>query len=444
MIMSLKHVRKADLVKGTTALLPVRSSAAARLMGAVAGVLVAALWVSACGKRGGGSPTALRVVVREGLEAKGIRELATKWGQEQGIKMDVQTLGRETYEGTITSDLLSARPRYDVVFFPGTLVAEFASRQALSPITGWSPGADPDLLAYSSYQGRVYGLPCDVSTFFMFFRSDVVPKPPETWQDLVAFAKQYAQTKTSDGRPKYGLAFTGKAGEELPKIFYPILWSYGGDILEDGKVGLDAPAAIRAATTFRELTTSGAMPPDLQSWEVGKIYDELRRGTVAISVPQWNALAPLIRTSDSKFRDVTRIAPLPGVRGEDGQIRRVNFRQTWVLVKSSRTPQPQPANAFVLYATGKEGARAYALTAQGNPARLSVLSDPAIQKERPDFPLLLASLKESKAEPDVVYYAALHRAMNDAMSSLIAGASTPEGAMTSAAAVVRSLATSGK
>lgn len=442
MVFGFRRVRTSNVGESVVTGVLARSSGAARLM--AAGALAAAMLFSACGKPGGGSSPTLRVVVREGLEAKGIRELATKWGEQRGIKVDVQTLGRETYEGTVTSDLLSARPRYDVVFFPGTLVAEFASRQALAPITGWSPGADPDLLAHSSYQGRVYGLPCDVSTFFMFYRSDVVAKPPETWQDLVTFAKQYAQTKPSDERPRYGLAFAGKAGEELPKIFYPILWSYGGAILEDGKVGLDAPAAIRAAKTFRELTTSGTMPPDLQSWEVGKIYDELRRGSVAISAPQWNALAPLIRTSDSKFRDVILIAPLPGIRGEDGQIRRVNFRQTWVLVKSSRTSQPQPANDFVLYATGKEGARVYALTAQGNPARLSVLSDPAIQRERPDFALLLASVKESKAEPDVPYYAAMHRAMNDALSSLIAGASTPESAMASAAAAVRSLAGSAK
>jgi multiple sugar transport system substrate-binding protein len=382
---------------------------------------------------------AIRVAVREGAEAEGIRGLVAEWQKRSGHPATVQTLGRENYEADVTNDLLSSSPKYDVVFFPGTLVAEMAERGALAPIDKWNAANDPDLLAYSSYNGKVYGLPCDVSTFFMFYRDDVVSKPPETWDDLLKAIPQYSQKNNSKVPTNFGLAFAGKAGEEPPKIFYPMMWSYGGTIIENDQVGIDSPGAIAAAEMLKKFVTSGAMPPDLQTWEVTKILDELQRGSVAVSVPQWNALYPLIQKGDSSFKNSIKIAQLPGVRQPDGQVNRVNFRQTWVLVKSNNGQQKSLADDFILFATGKEGAMMYAKAASGTPARASVLSDPEMQKIRPEFPLLLDSLKIAKAEPEVPYYAQLHRVMNEALSSMIAGTATPEKAMREAADKVRAL-----
>jgi ABC-type glycerol-3-phosphate transport system substrate-binding protein len=266
----------------------------------------------------------------------------------------------------------------------------------------------------------------------------VVKVVPETWNDLLAAAPKLSRI----GNPPtaYGLAFAGKAGEELPKVFYPMLWSHGGFIIDnDGKVGLDTPGAIAAAELLRKFATSGAMPPDLQTWDVGKILDELQRGTLAISAPQWNALFPLIRAGSSTLRNHIQIAKLPGVRQPDGQVKRVNFRQTWTLVKSAGGKNQELANDFILYATGKDGARLYAQAAQGNPARTSVLTDPELQRLRPEFALLLDSLKISKAEPEVVFYAQMHRVMNEMLSSILGGTRAPADAMRDAATKVRGL-----
>jgi ABC-type glycerol-3-phosphate transport system substrate-binding protein len=379
----------------------------------------------------------VRVAVREGLEADGIRQLAAEWERRRGVKVSVQTLGRGNYEADVTNDLMSRAPKYDVVFFPGTLVAEMVNRQALAPIDNWSPSQDPDLLSYSAVNGRVYGLPCDVSTFFMFYRDDVVRKPPGTWDELLATTPKYTRRANARVPTEFGLAFAGKAGEELPKIFYPIMWSYGGFIIEGDKVGIDSPGSIEAAGLLKKLVTSGATPPDIQTWEVTKIFDELQRGSVAISVPQWNALYPLIQGGTSSVRQRTKIAQLPGVRQKDGQIKRANFRHTWVLVKSGMGKNRDLANEFILFATSKDGALLYAKTARGNPARASVLSDIEMQKSRPEFPLLLESLKISKAEPEVAFYASMHRAMNEALSSILAGTSPPAKAMKEAADKIR-------
>ena len=381
----------------------------------------------------------ITVAVRSGLEADGIKQLAATWGQRRAVEVSVQVLGRDNYEVDVTNDLLSGRPKYDVIFFPSTLVAEMVSKEALAPITGWDPQKDTDMLAYSAYKSRIYGLPCDISSFFLYFRRDLIKHVPETWEELIQAAAPLSKIHAPGSPTAYGLAFGGKAGEDLFKGFLPILWSYGGFLEEGASVGVDTDGGIEAAKLLRKMVVSGSVPPDIQSWEVVKIFEELQRGTVAMSAPQWNALYPLIKGGTSQYKDAIDIAPIPGVRQPDGTIRRVDFQHTWVLVQSQHSGVLPLTNEFILYATGAEGGRLYAQSARGNPARASILSDTELQKSRPEFPLLLEALKTAKAEPSVPYYARMARTMNDALSSIIAGSKEPAAAMREAASQLRTL-----
>jgi ABC-type glycerol-3-phosphate transport system substrate-binding protein len=273
----------------------------------------------------------------------------------------------------------------------------------------------------------------------MFYRTDIVKEVPETWADLLKVAPAYSHKRNPSVPTAYGLALGGKAGEDLIKGFYVLLWSYGGFIIENGQVGLDSPGAFEAGRMLRQLVTSPAVPPDIQTWEVTKILDQIEKGTVAISAPQWNALYPLFMGDAVGFGRKVQAANIPGVRQPDGHVHRVNFKQSWVLVEAAKSRALAAANEFVLFATSPEGGRLYAETAHGNPARTSLLSDPILQKARPEFPLLLESLKIAKAEPEVPYYSKMSTIVNDALTSIVAGTAPPESALREAAAKVRGL-----
>jgi ABC-type glycerol-3-phosphate transport system substrate-binding protein len=223
----------------------------------------------------------------------------------------------------------------------------------------------------------------------------------------------------------------------LPKIFYPILWSYGGYILRDGEVGIDASEAIAAAEQLKRLALSAGVPSEIQNWNALKILDEWKGGNIALSTPQWNALYPLLKEGSDAASQFLKIGPLPGVRQPDGTIRRANFIHTWVLVKPKNDGHSDLANDFILYATGKDGAKLYAETARGNPARLSILSDPELQSKRPEFPLMLSSIQIAQAEPDVPYYSRLHEIVNAALSKIIAGSAEPRDALSEAGRSIR-------
>jgi maltose-binding protein MalE len=107
-----------------------------------------------------------------------------------------------------------------------------------------------------------------------------------------------------------------------------------------------------------------------------------------------------------------------------------------VNAKSSRVDL---AVEFIEYATSGEGARIYAKSARGNPARISILSDPELQAERPEFPLMMESLKIAKAEPSVVYYSAMHEVMNEKLTKILIGLEEPEVAFIDAESRIRQL-----
>lgn len=390
------------------------------------------LSIAGCGKKERG----ISVVVRDGLEAEGMRAVAEAWEQESAVRVNLVTLGRDGYEDHVIDDLSEKTPDYDVAFLPGTRVPELAQKGLLtdlSRLVGWDDG---DLLFPTRWGGGVYGLPCDVSTFLLFYRDDIVVSAPRLWSDLEAALPSWQALCGSNVVP---FVFAGMPGEELPKIFYHFLWTYGGAIVQGGNVKLGDEASIKAAEFYRDLARRPEVPRELTGWGVIRILDEWRAGRVAATGPQWNALYPIIIAQDDSIARHTKICGLPGVINDKGDTTSVNFCHTWVLSAPSRARHNEYAEDFIEYATGREGARLYARTARGNPARRSILMDSELQAIRPEFPIMLHELEHAQAEPNVPYYKDMHEIMNRHLERLLSGAESAEVAMKQAGAELREL-----
>jgi ABC-type glycerol-3-phosphate transport system substrate-binding protein len=394
------------------------------------GLLIFLLWPPANGG------TLVTLVVREGLEAEGLSRLAEEYGRERNVAVRVERLGRENYEANVLTDLTSARPSYDVVFLPGTLVAEMADQGAVAPIKEVASDDLNDFLDVVRYRGEVFALPTDVSTFYLVYREDLLQWVPDTWNGIVA---RNGVPLKEGARTRYAFAFACRPGEELPKMFYPILWSSGGFLIEGDRIGLDTPEGVAAAELFRVLTKTAGFPADANTWEVGRILDELNKGELASTAPQWNAVYPLVKERPGLVGENSKATVIPAVARQDGARSRVNFMQFWTLTKSSRSRMPKEANDLILYITSRAAAERYARAWKGTPARRSVLDSQEVRKSRPDFALLSVSLTGAKAEPSVPYYAKMHRVMNDQLSLLLSDRKGPAEAMRDAARAIKEL-----
>ena len=103
------------------------------------------------------------------------------------------------------------------------------------------------------YRGKAYGVPFDISLQIMFYRKDIIPEPPTTWQELEDLLKSLkAQEK--------GMIFDWGSMSWIG--FAPYLWQAGGDFYnqEGTKSTLDSEQAVKALEFFSSLYTELGVP----------------------------------------------------------------------------------------------------------------------------------------------------------------------------------------
>lgn len=386
------------------------------------------------------------LVIRTGPEADGLRVVAKEFTKETGIPVQINELGRQGYEYTITTQLVAGTDAFDVAFYPGWLIGEVVQAGALEPLNSFIAKSDPkkfdrdDLLVVYGLGDKIYALPTDVSVHFLYYRKDLIPDPPDTWDEYFEVAKKFTRSLNPKSPTAFGAGFSAHAGEEGPKIFSSVMWSMGGWIFDEkGNVGIDSPGAIAAGEYYVKLAKAGVISPDILSWSYPNVLDAMRAGTIAMAGPFWNAAYAEILNSDSPYRNSFAVTLVPGVKQKDGSILRTPFWHGWTLVMNAQSRRKQLAWEFLSYATGKHGGAIYARSGGGTPARRSVLGNPDLQKIRPEFALVLKTLDIARCEPVMPFYSSYSDAMNVAISQMLTGKAAPKDALREAGAKIREL-----
>ncbi|NOV01447.1 ABC transporter substrate-binding protein [Paenibacillus planticolens] len=391
----------------------------------------------------------IKVLIRTGTESSAMRQISQTFEADTGIQVEFIELGRDVYFTSVGTQLLAGTESFDIVAIPNTSIAQFASVHAILPLDPFMnnknltdmPSFDvSDFLSTYQYQDMTYALPTDISTHFLYYRSDLIPNPPETWDELFELAKTYTKSNNPNSPTRWGLAMPAVVPEERSKIFASLLWSFGGDVLneEDGKVLLDREESIQAGKYMEKLVQEKVVPQDLLSWDFARTRDALIAGEIAMAAPYWNAAYPMIKQNSDPNKDSIKIALIPGTRDRDGNIRRVPFQHGWTLAINASSRNSVDAWKFLEYATGKRGGMIYAQQG-GVPARRSILDDPSFKKTRPDFALILKSMDIAKNEPSISYYPAMVEIEEKALAKIITSYVKPEVSFKDAASELRQL-----
>ncbi|MBI3457471.1 MAG: sugar ABC transporter substrate-binding protein [Candidatus Rokubacteria bacterium] len=387
------------------------------------------------------------VMVRTGVEADAIKAVAQAYTKATGRPVETMEIGRSGYYATLHTQLVGGTDAFDLAQANDADVGVLAEATAIAPIGPYlndprhtDPKTfDPKDIAFTySYKGQVYAVPFDVSTHFLYYRKDLVKTPPATWDEYFEEAKRWTRRYNDKSPTLFGAAFTALAGSEQPKVFYSVMWSMGGWIIDaEGRVGVDSPGAIAAAEFYVKLRDAKVIPPDIASWGFSNVKDALETGTIAMAAPYWNAAYPMIKSGKSPFRDQLGIALVPGVRKADGSIHRTPFQQGKILVLNANSKRKDDAWAFYRYLTSKEGMRLMT-QAGGTPSRYSLLQDPTLEP-REYHELMIASLQIAKGDPAPPFYLKQHEAMNAALSTIISGKGDVKAALAHAAETIRRL-----
>ncbi|HET6485686.1 MAG TPA: sugar ABC transporter substrate-binding protein [Spirochaetia bacterium] len=239
---------------------------------------------------------------------------------------------------------------------------QLASRGALKPLDDIIKGEKFDLSLYwpqaiggISYQGKIYGLPRDMSNVILYYNKDLFdksgvayPNNNWTWNDLLAAAKKLTLDTNHDGK----IDQWGFAVNNIVWVWAGFVWGNGGDILnaDRTKVLLNDPNTIDALNFYFGLLTKehvspppGALPE--QSWA----GDWMLTQNVAMGLfgPWWR---PSLVTMDKPFRWDVAYPPKSPKTGKRGS---VVYTDMWGM--SSSTGIQAQTWDFMKYLTSKDG-----------------------------------------------------------------------------------------
>jgi len=148
------------------------------------------------------------------------------------------------------------------------------------------------------YKGKTYGIPFDMSLQILFYRHDIVPEPPKTWEELSNLLVSLKQVDK-------GMLFDWGSMSWIG--YSPFLWQAGGDFYNTAGTAstLNSPEAILGLKFFSELYTIYGVPKTSIPMEQG-----MRTGDFPLAISgNWNIDS--LRLLAPEIMGKWSIAPLP-------------------------------------------------------------------------------------------------------------------------------------
>jgi len=350
------------------------------------GALVIITLLSSCGI----TKDKVQIVVQMfgGPEARAMLPTVEYWNKKYadmtGIYVKQVTISRTGYFEKLSSQLVSGVPIPDIIhpfsysvgkFSPYLLPLDnymsnpqlFSSPQGKPYDKNWM---FPVALKLGQYKGKQYYLGKDMSEVILYYRKDLIPNPPNTWEELLDIARKFTRSHNPSSPTLYGTAWQGKYEMWNFVAFHEILWSYGGEYFKKDSYepNLDSPEAIKAANIIYRMGREKLVPPDSTQYEYPEILSALQTGLVAVC-PQWNAAYADLTSPDKSplVYDKIAIAPPPGVRQPDGTIKRTMLVHTINFAINKASRHPREAFKFLAWACFGEGAKLYAENGGSSP-----------------------------------------------------------------------------
>ena len=214
----------------------------------------------------------------------------------------------------------------DVMAVDVIWTAEFAEAGWVLPLSDDPAGqAEADAtvdtlagpLATARWKHRLYAAPVTTNTQLLWYRTDLVTQPPQTWDEMVAEATRLHTA----GGPSW-IAVQANAGEGLMVWFNTLLVSAGGQVLsEDGRrVTLTDTPEHRAATVaalriLKSVATAPGADPSITRSDAGTARLAVEQGNAALEVNWPYVLASMLDnavTGGVPFLPLNQIPELAG------------------------------------------------------------------------------------------------------------------------------------
>ncbi|PYQ49193.1 MAG: hypothetical protein DMF78_18965 [Acidobacteria bacterium] len=302
----------------------------------------------------------------------------------------------------------------------------------VQPLEAYWPAADRAdyvpfaIEALSDKAGHVYGVWHGTDCRILYYRKDLVPVPPKTWDELLATASRIARE-----RQVAGYLYNAGRWEAATFDHLAMFWGQGGQLVDvDGRPVFgqepDREKMVRVLRFLRETIETGASPRAVLGHND---YQQLVSAAIAGDAAMFlggswqlpDLQAGLPPAEFAKW-DVAPIPQAPGASESTGT-------GGWVWVMFARDPRRQRAAAEFLQfvESARISVRIRAVTGQ-LPVRRSTYEAPEF-RDNPWFVKFGAMVAHGRARPGVPMYPVISEQLQLAVGYAVSGDKTPEQAV---------------
>ena len=320
----------------------------------------------------------------------------------------------------------------------------FKMGEQVKPLDPYWPAEDrADFLPFtidtlSGSDGHVYGLWHGTDCRVLYYRKDLVPVPPRTWDEVIETGSRIAREKKIAG-----YLFNAGRWEATTFDHLPMFWSQGGELVEaSGAPIFGLPPhrdkMVSVLQFLRDAVAKGASP---RSVLAHTDYQQLSSAAIAGDVAMflggsWQSreLKPSLSPEEFARWDV---APMPQ-RHKDVISTGVGG---WIWVSFAKDAARQKAAAeAILYIESAKNVGAISLPTHLLPVRRSVYRDFPYFREDTFLKRFGEWLPNARARPAVLIYPTLSMQLQLAIGYAVSGDKTPEKAVDDAFAEVLKVA----
>jgi multiple sugar transport system substrate-binding protein len=399
------------------------------------GLCLAALALSACGGGGNGGGGASEAKTLQpsdaegasgsvtwciGKDTSGAFQTAVDKFNEQNPKLEAKLLelpeSADIQREQQIQRLRAGSSECDVLGMDVIWTAEYAASGWLYDLTPAVEAHEgefiPSTVETVEYEGKKWALPFNTNAGFLFYRTDEVPKPPSTWEDVYREAKE-----------DNGLVYQGERYEGLTVDFLELLYSAGGRVLsEDGEtVEIDSPETREALDFMAKGVEDGAVSKAVTTYEEESSRRAFEAGN-ATFMRNWPYAYALGK--ESNIASDFAVTKFPGFAGNEG----AGVVGGYNLGVSAFSDNPDGSLAFAEFLVTEPVQKEMFLKATLPAVATAVYRDPEVKREIPFTEELLKAVEQAQARPVSPVYTEISEAIFNNVFEALNGRQSADGA----------------
>jgi len=322
----------------------------------------------------------------------------------------------------------------DVIWTP-----EFAAAGWILSLDPFAPKVEdffPATVAANRWQGKLYALPWFVDVGMLYWRTDVLDHPPDSFADL---SRQTAEVRNRDGL-SFGFVWQGARYEGLVTVFLEHLGGFGGRILDEaGHVVVDSSPAISALTYMRDsIYRDEVVPASVLTWQEEQTRFAFQNGQAAL-MRNWPYAATLLQNhNESRVAGKFAVASMPATPAGSPTAALGGSQ----LAINANSDHPQAAYAVIAYLTQPEQMLERARLVGQYPSRPALYASEALANALAVSPVQVRRIIEHAVpRPVTPVYAELSEILQIHLHRALTRQQEPAEALADAARAMRKLLT---